>query len=698
MVGESGRAAGNGSVESALFDLVDSPILLLEPETGAIVRANRTALEFFGCSQQEAERLTMTTIVDGFDPAADLSSWLALARDQGRHVFECSGKRKDGTAVSLQGTLYRIEQQGTTQIAAVMRDITEQRRVIEQLEYRSDFENLVAELSTHFVSLAHEDVDTEIATSLTKLADFAGADGGYVMFFSDDRATLSATHISRFEGSAARLEATQNLPVAAMPWWMGKLLSGQVVAIESVSALGPEASIEKAIIEAQGVRSLIDVPLRFAGKVVAVLGFWSGTDHRPWQSDEIKLLRMVGQVFVSALERRRADVALKATDARLRQAQKMEAVGRLAGGIAHDFNNMLTGILGFAELLAISLENDPRAEDVDEIIRTSERAASLIRQLLAFSRKQVHQPRVLQINDTISESQRMLSRVIGGHIELVVHLSPALGLVSVDPIQLDQVLMNLAANASDAMPDGGLLTIETASLTWDKPDRDDPVELPSGDYSVLTVSDTGNGMSPETRERVFEPFFSTKEEAGTGLGLATVHGIVTQWGGQITVYSELGVGTSIRIYLPRVNDEPEPLVTRETIGVVPRGDETILLVEDEDIVRAFARRLLTDKGYVVLEADSGERALELASTSAFDLVLTDVVMPGINGRELCEQLRRTQPKLRCLFMSGYAEDVIVYQGALEPGRHLVHKPFSAVELSRAVRRTLDEDAGAQEPT
>jgi|GEM_PF-1576686 len=692
MKGEDAGGAPLGLAESPLFELVDAAILLLDPDTGAIARANRTALELFGCSEQEATSLTLTTIVESFCPTANASTWLPLARDEGRHAFDCSATRKDGTEVAVQGVLHRIEHEGQAQIVAMMRDVTRQRRVVEQLEYRSAFENLVAELSTHFVSLAHEDVDTEITTSLTKLADFAGADGGYVMFFSADRSTLSATHISRFEGSEARLEATQNLPVAAMPWWMGQLLDGRVVAIESVSTLGPEAAIEKAIIEAQGVRSLIDVPLRFGGEVVAVLGFWSGQDHRPWHGDEIKLLRMVGQVFVSALERRRADLALEASNAQLRQAQKMEAIGRLAGGIAHDFNNMLTGILGFAQLLSDSLENDPRAADVDEIIRTSERAAALIRQLLAFSRKQVHQPRVLQINETIAESQRMLSRVIGAHIELVVRLGPELGLVSVDPIQLDQVLMNLAANASDAMPDGGLLTVETANRTWGRPESGERFELPAGDYVVLTVSDTGTGMSPETRDRVFEPFFSTKEEAGTGLGLATVHGIVKQWGGHITVYSELGVGTSLRIYLPRVNGAPEPTSERETVGAIVGGNETILLVEDEDVVRALAKRLLVAKGYTVVEANSGARALEVADTSNFDLVLTDVVMSGINGRELCEQLRQARPELRCLFMSGYAEDVVVHQGALEPGRRLVQKPFSAVELTRAVRRALDEDA------
>lgn len=403
-------------------------------------------------------------------------------------------------------------------------------------------------------------------------------------------------------------------------------------------------------------------------------------------------LQLVIITFIDVTEMRAAEEERQRLEAQLRQAAKMEAIGRLAGGVAHDFNNILTGILGYAELLDQSLPDDHESREfATEIRRGGERAADLTGQLLAFARKQVIEPRVIEPNAVVERSQKMLRRLIGEDIELRFEPGHDLANVRADPSQLDQILVNLAVNARDAMPQGGHLRIETANVTLDEARHVLGEEPVSGDFVVLTVSDDGHGMDRATRERIFEPFFSTKGPAqGTGLGLATVYGIVTQNDGVISVYSEPAHGTTFKLYFPAVRDAVDAPPERPPSAGGP-GSETILLVEDDALVRELVRRILSGHGYSVLEAQDANEALLLSRrfSGVIDLVLSDVVMPGLNGREMLVELRQDRPTLPALFMSGYTASIVEHHGVLEEGTNFLAKPFTRDGLLARVREILD---------
>jgi two-component system cell cycle sensor histidine kinase/response regulator CckA len=382
----------------------------------------------------------------------------------------------------------------------------------------------------------------------------------------------------------------------------------------------------------------------------------------------------------------------KQLEGHFRQAQKMEAVGQLAGGVAHDFNNLLTAIIGFSDLLLADLTpGDQRRNDVDQIRDAARQAAGLTQQLLAFSRKQMLQPRVVDINEIVTGSEKLLQRLIGENIALTTALDPALGAVRADPAQLEQVIVNLAVNARDAMPDGGTLVIETANAELDSSYTAEHSLVSPGGYVRLAVTDTGTGIHPATQARLFEPFFTTKGPGkGTGLGLSTVYGIVKQSGGFIWVYSEPGKGATFKIYLPRV-DAPVERLGAASSPALRRGTETVLLVEDESALRAVARRALERQGYEVLEAPDAAAALAIAAGrgGAIDLVVTDVVMPGMSGAELALRFTALHPGVPFLFMSGYTDEAIVRHGVLEPGVAFIQKPFSPDALARKVGEILD---------
>ena len=380
-------------------------------------------------------------------------------------------------------------------------------------------------------------------------------------------------------------------------------------------------------------------------------------------------------------------------EAQFRQSQKMESVGRLAGGIAHDFNNLLGVILGYSEALEESLEQDSELrKHAEEIKKAGLRAASLTRQLLAFSRQQVLETKVIHLGAVVTDMETMLRRLIGEDVELTTVLDPVLGQIKADQGQIEQVIMNLAVNARDAMPQGGKLILQTANIDVDEVfTRQHPPSMP-GRYVILAVTDTGVGMDEETQARIFDPFFTTKgKDKGTGLGLAVVYGVVKQSGGYIWVYSELGKGTTFKIYLPRV-EEP---VKRTGQSIVPseslQGSETILLVEDEESLRHLTRDSLAQKGYTVLETSCGAQALEIARQhhGTIHLLCTDVVMPGMTGHELAEKMAILRPDTKILFVSGYSDSVIPSRGNLEPGPVLLQKPFTRSALARTVREVLD---------
>jgi signal transduction histidine kinase len=410
-------------------------------------------------------------------------------------------------------------------------------------------------------------------------------------------------------------------------------------------------------------------------------------------------LTRLSSAFINALKRSEAEKekaealeALRQSQEQFLQSQKLEAVGQLAGGVAHDFNNLLTAILGYSQLgLSQLVNNDPMRTNFEEIMKASGRAASLTRQLLAFSRKQVMQPRVLDLNSVVPEMEKMLRRMIGEDIQLQTELQADVGNVKADPGQMEQVLMNLVVNARDAMPGGGQITIETANVFLDENFARQHPPVNPGPYVMLAVRDTGIGMNQDIQQHIFEPFFTTKEQGkGTGLGLSTVYGIVKQSGGYIWMNSEIGKGTAFKIYLPRVNERAERYKPVAAQAEIRGGTETILLVEDEDMVRRLVKDVLERSGYRVIEAASGKDAIRLAQdkADAISLLLTDVVMPEMSGRDLAGKLTPLRPEMRVLYMSGHTDDTIIHHGVLEAGINFIQKPFTPEALVLKAREAL----------
>ncbi len=460
--------------------------------------------------------------------------------------------------------------------------------------------------------------------------------------------------------------------------------------------------------ETIGIHSLLLVALRVRGESVGLLAL---VRFRPGSTafDEADLelaqaladqaalaisnARLLRSAMQELAERQRAEAALRKSEEQLRQSQKMEAIGRLSGSVAHDFNNLLSVILSYSDLVLSDLKPiDPLRADIESIRRAGEKAADLTRQLLAFSRQQVLTPRTLDLTDVLRESEKMLRRLLSEDIEIVTHYARALSHVKVDPGQIDQVLLNLVVNARDAMPDGGKLTIETKNVELDDSYTTEHFGVASGAHVMLAVSDTGIGMDQQTQARIFEPFFTTKEIGkGTGLGLSTVFGIVKQSGGHIWVYSEPGGGTTFKVYFPVSMDVDAELPVEVVAPTTMQGTETILLVEDQDEVRRVAQAILRRYGYHVIEArNAGEALLSCERhPRTIHLLLTDVVMPQLSGRELAERLLTIRPDMRVLYMSGYTENVIVHHGILDSGIAYLQKPIVPDLLVRRVREVLD---------
>ncbi len=424
--------------------------------------------------------------------------------------------------------------------------------------------------------------------------------------------------------------------------------------------------------------------------------FWEMASISPVRDAEGRITNFVA-VKEDVTERKKAESALKLDAQQLAQIQKMEAIGRLAGGVAHDFNNLLSVIHGHAERLAKDLEpDDPRRDRVEQILWSAARAAELTRQLLAFSRLQVLEPQVLRLDAVVADAQKMVERVIGEDVELHVARPAVLGRVRADPNQLVQVLLNLVVNARDAMPRGGRLTVEFADADLDERYAAAHHPCHPGRFVMMAVTDTGHGMDAETQKRVFEPFFTTKPEGrGTGLGLSTVYGIVKQSGGFIWVYSEVGVGTTLKVYLPRVEEAETAAGPSPAASPCPQAGARILLVEDDESVRGLVADLLQEAGYSVLSAGCPASALTVAATAGpLDLLVTDVIMPGMSGRDLARKLGAERPGLHVLYVSGYAGEALSRHGGIERGEHFISKPFSERALLGAVAAALEGSPSA----
>jgi PAS domain S-box-containing protein len=439
-------------------------------------------------------------------------------------------------------------------------------------------------------------------------------------------------------------------------------------------------------------RSSIIAPMKIMGKAIGVIEVQS-YELNAYRQEHATAMRMAANLAATAIENVRLLEQERMRAEQLREAQKLESVGRLAGGIAHDFNNMLTAINGYSDLTLKRLPaEDPLRKNIVEIKKAGERSALLTQQLLAFSRRQMLQPRILDINHEVTEISTLLKRLIGEDIQLITDLAPIIGKVEADPGQLTQVLLNLAVNARDSIPAGGMISIETANVRLSKqPDVRGNISQ-DGEYVMIAVADNGEGMTQEVQEHIFEPFFTTKELGkGTGMGLATVYGIIKQSGGQITVQSELGEGTTFRIYLPVIEEAIDHSKAGHAVETSHNGSETILLVEDEDIVRNLSSAVLKACGYNVIEANHGMRALDLCRKPEveFDMLVTDVVMPQLSGRQLAEEVIALRPETKVLYMSGYTDDEIFRQGIVKDGSNFIQKPFANDTLARTVREVLD---------
>lgn len=620
---------------------------------------------------------------------------------QGEHLLHDWVLSGEAGVKRLQTSLSPLrEADGTiTGIVGVGRDVTARVREEEELRRRDAILETIGFASSHFLrSTDWESSIRDVLEHLARATNTVRVDLRERLNDAEGRPVLRLIQqwsIPELEERSARsLHGDAMLDHPSLRPWIEALSAGRPVLIQA----GELPERERLSLQAVGIDTMVLLPILLGKQWAGVLSF-DAAEQRVWSATEVEALSIAADVFAAALDRIRIEEALRESEAQLQQAQKMEAVGRLAGGVAHDFNNLLTAIKGRTELLLSEGQAVEQFEsDLTEIRAAAIRAATLTRQLLAFSRRQVLEPKVLDLNQIVREIELMLRRLIGEDVILVTRLAPDLGSVQADPGHVEQVLMNLLVNARDAMPDGGAVTIETANLELDRrAARLEGVNQP-GSYVLLQVSDTGCGIPAELHERIFEPFFTTKEQGkGTGLGLSMIWGIIKQSGGHIAVRSVLGKGSQFRILLPRGMVRAQAL---EPVTVAPDpalGSETILLVEDEAAVRSLVRKVLERRGYTVLEATNGAEAIQLAESfpGRIDLILTDVVMPDITGPILVETLAPRLPLARVLFMSGYTDQEIIRHGVDAFHAGFIGKPFAPDELAAKVRVVLDADLSYQ---
>jgi PAS domain S-box-containing protein len=575
-------------------------------------------------------------------------------------------------------------ERGELRLAAWGRDITDQRRMTRELSARAERQSVIAKLGLRalegidLIQLMRETVDVLAAT--------LGLECAKVLELLPNGTELRlVAGVGWKEGLVETATVGSGLESQAGY----TLVSREPVVVEDLRTetrfSGPS------LLHDHGIISGMSVPIHGTERPYGVLGVHTRV-LRHFSEDEIRFLQSAANVLALAVRRREAEEALRKSEEQLLQAQKMEAIGLLASGVAHDFNNLLSAIQGSSELILDRAEaGSPLFRTAQRIQRGAERGANLIRHLLAFSRKQVAQPRVLSVNVAVREASDLWGRLIGEDIDLTLDLHPLAGRVRIDPAQMDQVVVNLVVNAGDAMPRGGQLGVATSNVALgDAAAR--RLEVAPGDYVRIAVSDTGQGIAPDVRSRIFEPFFTTKAPGrGTGLGLSTVYGIVKQSGGAIDVESRPGAGATFSIYLPRAREQLSEPAAPKPVAAPSGGAESILLVEDDNLLRELLREVLEVYGYSVIEAESPKDALRIVAerNGGIDLVLTDVVMPRMTGVELVEHLHKTSPDMKVLFMSGYTERALADRGMFEASVALIQKPFSNRALAAKLRDVLD---------
>jgi two-component system, cell cycle sensor histidine kinase and response regulator CckA len=611
------------------------PMWIVDRESLRFLAANEAALEKYGFTREEFVQLQITDITAGEDVRAVVSEIVSVDHVR-RSPLTCQHRLKDGKAIHVELTLQLLSLDGRNRILAMAHDVTQRRA-----------EEVKREETSTYLRALIENCPLAIAVHDT-VGRVVMCNPAFETLFQYRQADVVGLLLDTLITPAELRDEASEITRAAV--------GGRVTRLTTQRRAKDGTTIDT---EIHGV------PLMINGVCAGAYGIYQDIRDRKRLEEEMRF------------------------------GQKMQAVGRLAGGIAHDFNNILGVIQGYSESLLESLKaGHSMRSSVEEIDKAARRAVVLTGQLLAFSRKQVLQPKVLDLNAILADMEKMLRRIIGEHIQLITRPGFDLGWTKADPTQLEQVILNLVVNARDAMPNGGKLIIETGNAEFDADIGADIGESldESGSHVVLTVTDTGTGMDAQTLKNIFEPFFTTKEKGkGTGLGLATVYGIVKQSSGNIFVTSEIGRGTTFTIYLPRVAKPMDDLASKMPAKRPPQGTESVLLVEDEDSLRGVVRKFLEKCGYVVLEAKDGHSALRIANIfpGAIHALLTDVVMPGMSGCELARALNKRRPSTKVLFMSGYAADANLPPEATDPKGHLINKPFSRSALATKLREVLD---------
>ena len=569
------------------------------------------------------------------------------------------------------------------------RDITERTRAEQNLQDRLQFENLIATLSNHFITLASDEIDSGIEVALRQIGEFAQVDRSYIFLYSANRTRMSNTHEWCRDSIAPQKERIQNLPVEHFAWIDEKIRRLEVIHIPCVDDLPASAMAEKEEFAAQGILSLICVPLIYGKTLLGFLGFDSVREKKAWEEDDVALLHIAGELLANALSRKRVEQEKSSLEEQLIQSQKMEAVGTLAGGIAHDFNNLLTGILGYADLLGSgNLSTDQTQKAALVIERAARRAAELTQQLLGFARKGKYQNVAVDLHATIREVTTLFKRTFEKSITICTTLSSESTYIMGDPVQIQQVILNLAVNARDAMPHGGLLTFETSRVILESDPGDGRDHTSPREYVRLAVTDTGCGIPEEVQSRIFEPFFTTKEPGkGTGMGLSMVYGIVKNHGGSICVSSSPAQGSRFEVLLPAAQGcEEAPRRPKQALS----GSARLLLVDDEEVVRNVASTILERLGYEVITARDGAEAVEIYRRERphIDLVILDMAMPRMGGRDCFMALRAIDPQVRAILSTGYALDEATQRVLDEGMRGFAQKPYVSDDLASAVEAAL----------
>ncbi|MDX9800518.1 MAG: LytS/YhcK type 5TM receptor domain-containing protein [Spirochaetia bacterium] len=671
--------------------------IFITDSTGKFIEVNKKALQLTGYKKNELLAMQLTDIFQsGRKEAAETR--FSQVFSKGNFYGEFPFTKKDGTNCYMSVDAVNLENH--TAIGFVQ-DITERKKTEERLRYRLAIEMIINSFTSALVNSDLYDVDQEIAAAFKSLGAVTETDRVYLFLYDRDIATFFNSHEWCAEGIDSHIDYYQNVSVETYPWWTEQMKNNTTVIYEDINEMPDDSGKAKEIFMDHDILSIAVIPLFHDGKLTGFLGFDSIKKSKRWKDEDIDLLKLIGNIFCSAIVRKNELEEKSKLNDQLVQIQKLESIGRLAGGVAHDFNNILQVIMGFTEM---ALDDIPPGSGntknyLDEIYKASKRSAELTGQLLAFARRQTIKPETINLNQVIESTIKMLTRLIGENIDLIWNPSEFLWNTMIDITQVNQLLTNLTVNSRDALENRkqGKIIIETRNTVIDDAYLKKNAYFEPGEYVMLAVSDNGKGMDRETISHIFEPFYTTKGKEGTGLGLSTVYGIMKQNNGFINTYSEVGEGTTIKLYFKRYTESnPAVIKTGQKEEIKAPADKIILIVEDEATILSLAKEILTRGGYNVITAENGEKALSLSGSynGRIDLLVTDVVLPEMNGKKLAEAIVKGRSGIKTLFMSGYTANVIAHQGILDEGINFIQKPFTVKDLLSKVNQILSDNEPA----